>query len=278
MSGRIALVTDSTAYLPDELVRRNGIEVVPVQVVIDGVSRPEGTQVLPYEVAAALRAHRHVSTSRPAPDDFAAAYALAARAGFSGVVSAHLSGELSSTFESAAIAARAADLPVSVVDSRSVAMGLGYAVLAGAEAAARGADLEEVEAAVRRQAARSHAYFYVDTLEFLRRGGRIGAAAAIAGTALSVKPLLQMESGQVTSHSRVRTSGRALASLVDLAVAAAEDPAPRLTVHHLAAEAAATDLAARLRERLPAAEIMIIEVGAVVGAHVGPGLLAVIVA
>ncbi|MEI7778775.1 MAG: DegV family protein [Actinomycetes bacterium] len=284
MSGRIALVTDSTAYLPPELLAPSGtgpggvggIRVVPVQVIIAGTSYAEGIDVTPAEVAAALRAFRPVTTSRPAPEDFAAAYAAAAAAGATGVVSVHLSAELSGTYESAVLAARSATIEVRVVDSRTVGMALGYAVLAGERAA--GATIDEVEAAVRAEASRTVAYFYVDTLEYLRRGGRIGAAAAFFGSALAVKPLLHVVDGRVTPYSKVRTSARALAQLEELVVGSPGSVDGEITVHHLDASARAVELAGRLQARLPGARIRVIEVGAVVGAHVGPGMVAVVIA
>lgn len=147
--GRVAVVTDSTAYLPADLVSANGITVVPVQVVVDGQAYDEGTQITPTEVAAALRRWGVVTTSRPSPERFARAYADAAAAGATAVVSVHLSGDMSGTYDSAHLAARDATIPVEVIDSRSVAMGMGFGVLDGARVAQAGGSLEDVAAAVR---------------------------------------------------------------------------------------------------------------------------------
>ena len=122
-------------------------------------------------------------------------------------------------------------------------------------------------------------FFYVDTLEYLRRGGRIGPAAKLLGSALAVKPLLHLVDGRITPLEKVRTTSKAIARLEEIAVERATGQVADLAVHHLANEARARVLAARLRERLPeAGEIVVGEVGAVVGAHVGPGMLAVVVA
>jgi DegV family protein with EDD domain len=282
MSARIAVVTDSTAYLPPALVADHDVTVVPLQVVLDGRSLAEGSEVTSAEVAAALRAGLLVTTSRPAPQVFVDTYRRLAEAGAQAIVSVHLSGELSGTADAARMAAREVaegGSQVRVVDSRSLGMGLGYAVLAAAQAAAEGADLPRVAEQAARRALATSTYVYVDTLEYLKRGGRIGAAQALVGTALGVKPLLQLVDGRLEPLDRVRTGARALARLVEVAAEAAGDRPVDLAVHHMAAPERAEDLAADLRERIPAIRALHVgEVGAVVGAHVGPGMIAVVVA
>lgn len=274
----VAIVTDSTAYLPPGVVKEFDLEVVPLQVVIGGESYAEGVEATPAKVADALRAWTPVSTSRPSPAAFAEAYQRAARQGHEAVVSIHLSGRMSGTAEAAQLAAREAPVPTVVVDSRSLGMGLGFAVLTAAAAAADGADVESVAAAARDRADRSSAVFYVDTLEHLRRGGRIGPAAALLGSALSVKPLLHLVDGQIQPLEKVRTSSRAISRLEELAVERAGTGEVDIAVHHLANGARAQQLAHRLRGRLPAlGDLYVCEIGAVVGAHVGPGTLGVVV-
>jgi DegV family protein with EDD domain len=193
-------------------------------------------------------------------------------------VSVHLSRELSGTWDSARLAAEEFGPRVHVVDSRSTGMGLGFAVLAAAEAAQEGTPGTEVAAAAEAVAARCRLFFSVETLDRLRRGGRIGAAAALVGTALAVKPLLHVAQGRIVPLEKVRTTARAAQRLVELAVKAAGDGPVDLAVHHLAAATRAEEVAARLRERLPhVARLLVSEVGAVIGAHVGPGLLGVVV-
>jgi DegV family protein with EDD domain len=278
MSG-VALVTDSTAYLPAVLLERHRIEVVPVQVVIGGESFDEGVGVSSDAVSEALREWRPVTTSRPSPQGFLEAYARAARAGADAVVSVHLSGEMSGTLASAQLAADEAGLPVRVVDSRTLGMAMGFAVVTAAEVATSGGSLDDVVQAAEKRCAASSAFFYVDTLEYLRRGGRIGPAAALLGSALSVKPLLHLVDGRIAPLEKVRTSSRALARLEEVAVERAGTVEADLAVHHLASPARADQLASALRARVPGLRQLIVsEVGAVVGAHVGPGMLAVVVA
>ena len=276
----VAIVTDSTAYLPQSVVDAHGIQVVPLHVVIGGTEFSEGVDVSTAQVATALRAFRPVSTSRPSPQAFLEAYEKAAAGGADGIVSVHISADMSSTVESAHLAAQQSPVPVTVVDSRSLGMAMGYGVVSGAEAAARGASAEDVAGVVLSRSVASKVVFYVDTLEHLRRGGRIGSASAFLGSALAIKPILELADGHIRPLEKVRTSSRALARLEEIAVGAAEaaEHGVDIAVHHLDSATRAEDLAARLRERVPTAhEVVVVELGAVVGAHVGPGTLAVAV-
>lgn len=275
----VAVVTDSTSYLPAGLVAEHGIDVVPLQVVIGGTAYDEGGETTSDTVAEALRSWTPVTTSRPGPAAFAQAYSLAADRGCSGVVSVHLSSRMSGTVESAQLAAKEAAVRVEVVDSRSLGMGLGYAVLAAARAAAGDGTVDHVAEVARRCAESSAVVFYVDTLEHLRRGGRIGPAAALLGSALAVKPLLHLVDGQIEPLEKVRTSSRAIARLEEVAARRAGHRAVDVAVHHLSNPDRAASLAERLRARLDGVrDLHVSEVGAVVGAHVGPGMLAVVVA
>jgi len=276
---RVALVTDSTASLPDDLVAAHDVTVIPLQVVIGTQSYDEGTEATPESVARALREKIPVSTSRPGPLVFLGAYERAAREGAEAVVSIHLSGDMSGTYESAALAAAQASIPVETVDSRHLGMATGYAVITAADALAKGAEAHEAAAAASARAAVTSALFYVDTLEYLRRGGRIGAAAAFVGSALAVKPLLKVDDGRIGPLEKVRTSSRAVSRLEDLAVQAAGDQQVDLAVHHLASPDCAAGLADRLGRRVAwVHDLLVCEVGAVIGAHVGPGMLGVVVA
>ncbi|MFD9592918.1 DegV family protein [Kitasatospora sp. NPDC059973] len=278
MPADLALVTDSTAYLPQQAVDRHEIAVVPLSVAVGDTVLAEGVEISPKDVAEALRGKQRVTTSRPSPDAFAAAYRAAAEAGAKGIVSVHISAELSGTAEAARLAAAEAPVPVRVVDSRLVGMALGYGVLAAAEAIEAGRELDEVVAAVAARTAVTSGFFYVDTLEHLRRGGRIGAARALLGSALAVKPLLHLDGGRIEPLEKVRTASRAIARLEEIAVEQAGEREVDIAVHHLAAEERAEPLAERLRGRIPGLrDLYVGEVGAVIGAHVGPGLLAVVV-
>ncbi|MFC4906517.1 DegV family protein [Actinomadura gamaensis] len=278
MGSAVAVVTDSTSYLPPDLADRHRITIVPLQLVVGGDVRDEDA-ITTAETARALREWHPVTTSRPSPERFAATYACAADAGASAVVSVHLSGSMSGTVEAARFAAEDSPVPVHVVDSGTIGMGLGFAALSAAARAMDGAPFTEVVAAAERRAALTRSLFYVDNLEHLRRGGRIGAAANLLGTALLVKPLLGISSGRVKPLEKVRTASRALARLADLAVAEAADRPVDLGVQHLAASSRAQALAADLRARIPTVkDVYVGEVGPVIGAHVGPGMLGVVVA
>jgi DegV family protein with EDD domain len=276
----VAVVTDSTAYLPDALVEQFDVEVVPLYVVLAGRSGREGSDVTSEEVARALGVRGgQVSTSRPTPGDFVAAYRRRLDAGADRIVSIHLSGELSGTWDAARLAAaQVGEHLVTVLDSRSAAMGSGFAVLAAARAAAAGADAAEVVAAARETAAATRVFFVVDTLDHLRRGGRIGSAAALLGGALAVKPVLHVTDGHVVALEKVRTSSRALNRIVQHAVEVAAGNAVGVAVHHLAAPDRAQRLTDQLTARLPGIrEIHVSQLGAAIGAHVGPGAVGVVI-
>ncbi len=274
---RVAVVTDSTAYLPTALAAQHQVTVVPLHVVLGSRTGAENVDIAPAEVACALGERRvAVSTSRPTPEEFAEAYRAS---GASQVVSLHLSSALSGTVDSARLGAAqvlADGIEVRVVDTKSIVMGLGFAVLDAAAAALAGADLKAVEAAG--AAAATTTLFYVDSLEHLRRGGRMTARAALVGAALAVKPLLHVVDGEIALLEKVRTASKGLARLEQVAAERAGTGPVELAVHHLAAAVAAEQLSDRLRARIPGLQhLHLSEVGAVVGAHVGPGLLGVVV-
>lgn len=278
MAGRVALVVDSTAYLPPDLLLGTSIEIVPVQVIVGGHAYDETSdEAGTRRVAEALRAWQPVTTSRPSPERFRRAFLQAAESGASAVVCATLSAHMSGTYESACMAAKEVEINVRVVDSRTVGMALGFAVLAGESMAASGASADDVADVVERKAWGSTSLFYVDTLEYLRRGGRISATRATIGQALQVKPILQIADGEVAPLDRVRTSTKAIARLTELALASTLGRSVEIAVQHLDAAERAHDLAATLRESLPGTRIVECPLGAVVGAHTGPGIVAVAV-
>ena len=282
--GHVAVVTDSTASLPAEVAKEHDITVVPLQLVIGSRSYDDGAdpEANPHRVAEALREFLPVSTSRPSPQLLTETYERLAAEGAEAIVSVHLSSEMSATYESALLAARRSPVPVRTVDTRQVGAGTGYAAVTAARAAAGGASAEEAARAARRRADSTCSLFYVATLEYLRRGGRVGAAAALVGSALAVKPILALEDGHVVTREKVRTSGRAIARLEEMVVRAAGIREVELTVCHLdnlaMAESLSERISERLGDRLVADGLRIEEVGAVIGAHVGPGLLGAVVA
>ncbi|WP_405816759.1 DegV family protein [Streptomyces sp. NBC_01390] len=278
MSRHVAIVTDSTAYLPPLTMERHGIIAVPLTVVLGDQALEEGTEISARSLAQALQKRRPVTTSRPSPQLFAETYRKLAESGATGIVSLHLSAEFSGTYDAAVLAAREAPVPVRVVDTGVVAMALGFCALSAAEVAEAGGTVDEAVAAAEKRAAGTSAYFYVDTLDYLRRGGRIGAAQALLGSALAVKPLLQLDGGRIELREKVRTASKAIARLEEIAADQAGSAQVDIAVHHLAAPDRAAALADRLRLRVPGlAELHVSEVGAVIGAHTGPGLLGVVV-
>ncbi len=279
MAQRVVVVTDSTSSLPPGFARDLGITVVPLTVTLDARTGVEGEDVFPADVAKALTEKHTVTTSRPSPAEFGEVYRRLLKSGAKRIVSVHLSAELSGTWDSARLAAQDFDYGVvRVVDSRSTAMALGFAVLAAARAAAAGLPAADVQDAAVATADRARTLVYVDTLEYLRRGGRIGAASSLVGTALAMKPLLHVRDGRIIPLEKVRTTSKALTRLVALAAAEAGDAPVDIAIHHLAAPGRAEDIAARLRAEVPTIQALYVsEIGAVIGAHVGPGVIGVVI-
>lgn len=287
MRSSVALVTDSTAHLQPGAEEACGVTVVPLQVVIDDIAYDEGSpEATPAKVATALREKRAVSTSRPAPTVFAELYERLAADGATEIVSVHLSAEVSGTFESALVASRTSPVPVTCIDTRQVGIATGYAVESAAAVVAAGGSAAAAADAARARAAAATSLFYVDTLEYLRRGGRVGGAAAVFGGALAVKPLLGIVDGVIAPQAKVRTAAKAIARLEAMAIEAAGDHFVELCVAHLAADERAAALAERLADGLgeqlvptrDGRKVRSLEIGGVLGAHVGPGMLAVCVA
>lgn len=276
----VAIVTDSSSSLAAADAEREMIRVVPLKVVLGADTYDEGSpHVTADMIAEALATFVPVSTSRPTPDDFLAVYEDLAAGGADAIVSVHLSAKMSGTCDSARLAADKSPIPVAVVDTRQVGLGVGFA--AGRAAAARdaGGDIDEVVAAAERAAGSTTVLLYVDTLEYLRRGGRVGSAAALIGSALAVKPILTLTDGKVAPLERVRTTARALGRLEALTVAAVEacDDGYDIGVQHLANLTIAEQVAGRLADQLGRDSVPVDEVGAAIGAHVGPGMVSVTV-
>jgi DegV family protein with EDD domain len=271
---KVAIVTDSTADLPAHLVKSRGITVVPLTLNFEGRSLLDGVEIRPSEFYRRLpNATTHPTTSQPSPGLFAEAYARLLE-NHDEVVSIHISEKLSGTFASAVQGADMTDPKrVRVVDSQLVSMSLGLITLAAAEIASRGGDGATVERRVTEMREHVQTYFSVATLEFLRRGGRIGRASAMLGSVLQVKPVLCIHEGLVTPLERVRTFDRALNRVVELARDVDRGKGLCVIVGHGDAEADAERVA---RELEPVAETLMIQpLGPVVGAHAGPGVVGV---
>lgn len=277
----IAVVTDSTASLTEDLRSRHGITVVPLHVVVDGVDRAEGEGADTGWVVEALRAKADINTSRPTPAAFLQAYQQAAKGGADAIISVHLSGHLSGTADSARSAAPESPVPVHVVDSQLIGMALGFAAIGAARDARAGYDVDDVLERLERRCAASSIRLVVHSLERLRRGGRIGGAAALLGSALAMKPLLHVVDGEVQPLERVRTAGKAIARLQALTEADCDalpdwaDGAD-VAVHHIDAGERAELLAANLAQHVDG-DVDLATLSAVVAAHVGLGTVGVAV-
>ncbi|WP_255470748.1 DegV family protein [Pseudarthrobacter sp. B4EP4b] len=281
---RTAVVTDSASALPADwsadLTGDGRLTIIPMPVMVGEEIYGEGEDDISETIALALASGTSVKTSRPSPGQFEQAYLAAQRRGYEAVVSVHISGGLSGTADAARLAAARVGIPVEVVDSATVGMALGMAVQASVRTAAGGAAAGTVAAAAADQAARTKVYFYVPSLEQLRRGGRIGAAASLWGTMLAIKPILAVDDGRIVPLEKVRSAAKAVARLEEIvaADAAARPDGVRLAVHHFGNPAEAQSLAARLEAALPQCPpAQISSLPAVLAAHAGLGVLAVIV-
>ena len=276
---RVAVVTDSTSYLPPELVERHGIEVVPLYVVFGGDRTVPEVEITDYPAFfEELRtAETLPTTSQPSVGDFTSVFEpLLADGGE--IVSVHISGGLSGTPEAARQAKEALTRDgnggerIEVVDSTTAAGGLGFMVLAAAKAAADGKNAEEVARHVAEARKELKLWFAIDTLEFLKRGGRIGAASAWIGSTLRVKPILTVEN-EMTPVERVRTSSRMFERLVEYARSCADSGIGSWSAQHINAPDQCAALVERCQEIFGTPPTIVSEIGPVLSAHTGPGLL-----
>jgi DegV family protein with EDD domain len=278
---RVAIVTDTTAYLPREVVEANQIEPVSLYINWGGERTEREADITDIDAfMEELRSGEHLpTTSQPSVGDFMAAYEpLLADGGE--VVSIHISGGISGTVEAARQATEQLQRDgkggerVHVMDSATAAGGLGIVVLAAARRAKQDAPREEVVMAAQEARDALKMWFAIDTLEFLKRGGRIGGAAAFIGTTLRIKPILTLEA-EITPVERVRTSKRAFERLVDYARQRKDSGADGWVVQHIQAQEQADRLIDSCREVFGNDPVFVSEVGPVLAAHTGPGLLGV---
>ncbi|WP_159451409.1 DegV family protein [Demequina sp. NBRC 110054] len=284
MTTRVAVVTDSAASLPDALAATPGLTVVPLTVVVDGTVHSEGVGLAPQDVSEALDRGEHVSTAHPGPDAYSRAIDAAVVAGADAVLVVTLSRQLSGAFDAARVAAGRASVPVDVVDSGTVTMAQGLAALAAREAASGGASLADCAAEARRVAEGSRCLFTVDSLEPLRRGGRLSGAAAALGSALAIRPLLTVRDGEIVVDSRERTTRRARAAVASRAAGLlSRDDAPAPGHVRVASVVGLQDDAVSgVRDQIlglvPEAVVVPGPVSSVLAAHAGAGAVAACVA
>jgi DegV family protein with EDD domain len=275
----VAIVSDSTAYLPRDLVAESQIQLVSLYVNWEGESERELDMPDFDDFYARLRSSERLpTTSQPSIGDFLDVYQPLVAQGYD-IVSVHISGGISGTVESARqakerLAEESGSDRVTVIDSERACGGLGLVALAGARVANAGGDVDAVIARIEQTREDLKMWFAVDTLEYLRRGGRIGAASAWLGSALKIKPILTLDK-EITPIERVRTGGKALRRLTEYAQQRHADGADGWVVQHIQAPEEAGELAAKTGEIMGGPPVFISEVGPVIGAHAGPGLLGV---
>lgn len=268
----VRIVTDSTADLPQELVEKYGITVVPLNVIFGDETYIDGVEITPAEFYKKLARSPVLSiTSQPSPGTFITAYQPLVDEGAE-IISIHISSLMSGTVQSARLAKGMLKYPhLEVVDSRGVSISLGARVLEAARAAERGCSFQEVKELVESFNSRHKVFFTVDTLEHLQRGGRIGKATAFLGTLLNVKPILAIKDGEVFPWEKVRGINRALDRMVEIVQ---EEMGPDTPLHCFITHAEVPDnlaeLRQRLEERLNLTEMLTTRVGPIVGTHAGP--------
>jgi DegV family protein with EDD domain len=270
----VRVVTDSACDLPDALVESLGIVVVPLTIRFGTDELVDRRDFTPAEFWARCHASPVLpQTAAPPSGAFEAAYRQLAAAGADAIVTVSLSGELSATMQSATVAAAAVSdvVPVEVVDSRSVTLGLGMIAVAAARAAGAGGSLADVSALARDVADRTRIVGTLDTLENLKKGGRIGGARALLASVLSIKPVIEVRDGRVEEAGRQRTRAKAFAHLADTVKQA--EPLDTLAVTH--GDAHDVDKLLDLLRPLHKGEIVVGQIGAVIGTHAGPGVVGV---
>lgn len=274
----VKVVVDSTADLPESLVRKHDITVVPLYVHFGEEALRDGVDIWASEFYYRLQNGGILPhTSQPSPGDFFEVYERLTKDG-SEVISLHLSKELSGTYQSAELAVRMLDRPVvSLVDTASASLGLGMVALEVARKLAEGAAREEAVEFARRAGSRIVLYFVVDTLEYLQKNGRIGQASAFLGSLLNIKPLLTLANGVVTPVDKVRGKSKALSRIFDLLTERLGGRPARFAVLHADRPDEAQDLAERVKREFRCIDAPVVgEIGPVIGSHVGPGTLGII--
>jgi DegV family protein with EDD domain len=275
---QVTVVTDSTAALPADVVEHHRIRVVPLQIRI-GSYQTDESHADRDGLAAALRSGIPVTTAPPPPAEFLRVYDELVMSGRREVVSLHISARLSATAAHAREASGRVAAPVYVLDSLTSGMSLGFLVVAAAEAAADGASAAEISRFVEARRQEFRQLIYVDTLEYLRRGGRIGKASSLLGTALALKPVLTLSNGEIQPVARVAGTSRALGRLVHEGVKVAREAPVDAAVEYFGEPGTAVAVANELRERIPRLRRLVVTRNStVIAAHLGPDSVGVAIA
>ncbi len=276
---KVKIITDSTAYLPKAIVKELSIEIIPLHVVWGDEMFRDGVEISPEEFYERLpKSEIMPTTSQPSPKEFSEIYKKYLDKG-NDILSIHISSKLSGTVSSAEQAKTSLGIKnIEIIDSYLTSLGTGLQVIAAARAAKKGASLEECKKIVEDLKVKSHIYFLVSTLEFLKRGGRIGGAAALLGTALDLKPILTFNEGAIVSHGRVRTMKKAIVKIVDILEDIVGHKKPfYLGIAQATAPESAALLEVEILKRYSSKDfIEYVEGGLspVIGVHAGPGALA----
>ncbi|MDQ6824194.1 MAG: DegV family protein [Candidatus Eremiobacteraeota bacterium] len=274
----VAVVTDSTADL-HTLATDYGIEVVPLTIAFGNEQFRDGIDLSMDEFYSRLQRDPHTPvTAQPPPSAFTAVYKRLLAGGASGIISLHLSSALSGTYNSASLAAKEVDPErITVVDTRSVSLGVGLVAIGAAENARRGGHLTSIVEQARADASKVELYAAIPTLTYIARGGRIGPLRSMLGNILKIVPIITLRDGEVAEYGKVRTFERAVDQVVDIAIAKMGKPGvARCAVLHASASRLAGDVAQRIRDAVQPALIVVNSVGPTVGTHAGPGAVGVI--
>jgi DegV family protein with EDD domain len=275
LARKVAIVTDSTADLTPEMVEELGVTIVPLQVIFGNEAYREGVEITTEEFYERLVKSRPLpTTSAPSVGDFQEVYERLLKEADS-IVSIHIGTKLSATVQAAQTARQSLAKPerVEIVDSQATSLAMGFAIMEAAEAARAGAKLAEVKAAAESAVQRIHVLFMLDTLEYLRRGGRIGRARAYLGALLSVKPILALREGEIYPEERVRTRARGLERIIQSAIR--HQRVKRAAVGHSTTPDEAESIRERLAMAFPNVKVDLIRFGPVIGTHAGPGIVGV---
>ncbi len=270
---KVAIVTDSSPYLPAELIEQHNIEVVPLNVIWDEDCYLDGVDITPEEFYQRLENARVMpSTSQPSVADFETKFRSLVEAGYD-ILAILISEDLSGTVSSAVQAKKLLpEANIEIVNSRSLAMALGFQVLAAAQAANQGSSLEKCKQIAEQARENTGVVFVVDTLEFLHRGGRIGGAKRFVGTLLDIKPVLAIDDGVVVSVDQVRTQKKALERIVDIIEERVNGHTQvRLATLHADNSQTAQQILEKAVDRIRPVETVFSEVSPVIGTHAGPG-------
>jgi DegV family protein with EDD domain len=274
----IKIVTDSSAYLPADLVQEHDIHVIPLKVLFGEQTYRDEIDLSHQEFYRMLvEAETLPTTSQPSAGEFFDLYSELSKDGHE-IISIHISSKLSGTVSSAQSAKEMLpDAKITIIDSASTAMGLGLMVLTAARAAAEGKTAAEIVAAVEEMIPAMNVVFVVDTLEYLQKGGRIGGAAALLGTLLRVKPILCLKDGRIEPLDKVRSKRKALARLLEVVEECVGPGTPvRVAVLHAQVPDEARELEQEVHARFNCTECYLAELGPAVGAHTGPGLVGLV--